>query len=164
VHTQPNGLSYISTPVSIERYLQGRFAQDAFEGPLTDYESSGSDEDANLVGYWDTDTETTVSGCEKPRPMTRIARKKARSKRQRNEIRQKVQAAQGKAALKAVVKKRQQESTWDAIQVGYSLEKSASVSATGWTGKVAKGLPLENPVLCELIEKDKMAYFPWNGR
>jgi len=144
--------------------MQRRLASDALEGPLTDYESSESEGEEDWED-WDTETSSGESGREQPQPqpMTRKARKKARSKRQRNEKRKEAQAAEGAGAEKAVVKKRRLESTQDAIQVGYNLEEDASVAASGWIGKASKKLPLENPLLCELIEKEDLAYFPWDG-
>lgn len=134
------------------------------DGPLTDDERPGSEgEGGGGGGLWtDYDTNTSV-GEEKPPPMTRIARKKARSKRQRNETRAKDQEAEG-TDLKGVVKKRRAESIQDAIQASYNLEEDADVVATGWTGKGSGNPSLENPILRELVEEDGMAYFSWDGR
>jgi hypothetical protein len=45
VRIQGRGLFTIPTPVSITEYLHRRLIHDAMDGPLTDYESAGSDEE-----------------------------------------------------------------------------------------------------------------------
>ena len=78
-------------------------------------------------------------------------------------MRQRVQEEEG-TDLKGVCKKRVSESTNDALQVEYSLLGDASVSGSGWIGKRTKGLPLHNPILQELINQDKLAYFSCDGQ
>ncbi len=166
------GLAYIQLPVSVEDYLEGRLAKDAFEGPLTDNESSGSEGDGDADAWTDDETEASQGEghsngksvpMQPPRPMTRAARKKATSKRQRQEKRAAKQAAEG-SDIKHVAKKRRTESTWDVIQVPYNIEENASVTSSGWIGQRDKDLPWLNPTIREAVERDGLTYFPWDGR
>ena len=49
VHIQGRDLFTIPTPVSITEYLHRRLMHDAMDGPLTDYESAGSEKEEGLA-------------------------------------------------------------------------------------------------------------------
>lgn len=161
--------------MSIEDYLEDCLAKNALEGPLTenatDNESAGSEGHSDDYLWTDDETASEREGqsnlgsppMQPPRPMTRVERKRATSKRQRQEKRAAKQAAEG-SDIKQVAKKRRLESTWEVIQVPYSIEEDALVIGAGWIGQRDRDLPWLNPSIREAIRQDGLTYFPWDGR
>ena len=165
VYKHGSGLSAIPVSISLTEYIERRLLSNALEGELTDYESSGSEDDDHPGDDSEASADTPSEDGEVSNngQSTKKRKQRARYSAHRKEMRQKVQEDEG-TDIKGVCKKRVMESTNDALQVEYSLLGDASVSGSGWIGKRTKGLPLHNPTLQELIDQDKLAYFPWDGR
>jgi hypothetical protein len=172
LHTHQGRPSIIKTIISIAEYLELRCVQEAFEGDLVDNESDSDDRDAaGSEGAEDTDdgnsnksdsgTESE-SKCMSPYPPTQKGRQKEwyawiqREKQQRRQDKMQTD-------IKAIIQQWVLDSTWDAIQVDFSLETDVHVSKSGWIGRQLKGLLLENPDLHAILEDNKMVYLPWDG-
>jgi hypothetical protein len=163
--TFPNGLVALSTDFSMAEYLHRQLLHDVLEGPVTDYNSSTADE-AEGVSYKDEEGGGT-RGSDKP-PLSgkeaKKAKKKAAYAKYRADKRLKAQVEQGMPGLKAINVKRIAESAQEVIQVGFSLQKDAEVTKTGWTGKQLDGMPHETATFSEVMSKNGMVHFPWDGR
>jgi hypothetical protein len=168
VHIQGRDLFTIPTPVSIAEYLHCRLIHDAMDGPLTDYESAGSEKEE------DSENEEGLGnrgGCSSEAPPISSIMASSRKKRKKNRLavqrqRKKQRVGEGERegkGLKEVCKKRRREGANNAIQLPYILFKEASLSATGWIGKQVGRLPLECPTLYKLVNEDGLAHFPWDG-
>ena len=92
--------------------------------------------------------------------------KKERHKQWNQQKCQAVQEAAG-TDLKAMVRKRQLESSQIAIHSDYSAENDVLVSSSGWIGlllQVHKPIQDQDDSIQDKAKKDGLAYFLWDGR
>ena len=133
------------------------------DDPLTDYESFDSGPGNDCCP---SDGEAGPSGGEGlpvDPPPSRKRRQRAHVLLNRRERRQWIRETEG-GGLKAISRRRQLEGAMDAIQLPYCLGDEARVSSSGWIGRHVVVPPLESTSLQELLDRENLAYFPWDGR
>ena len=168
----------------IDQYIQ---AEEAFEGPLSDCESSHSDSEGDhaavefqqpvastfLQSHTTTLARETQSSPTSllvdtpPLPPSRAQKQRDRHAHRRRGKRKR-EAASSDSGLKQVVKKRRTEGTEVAVQVPYSMISDAPVTLPGWIGKSQAqsqgGVPGKVHTKEELADHHGMKCFPWDGR
>ena len=144
--------------------------EDAFGGPVTDNELSESDGEMGDLSWLELGSDSEGSNSEiAPQQSSSNTRSKNKKEQHKRWNQQKHQAAQEAAGtdLKAVVRKRQLESSQIAIHSDYSMENDALVSSSGWIGlllQVHKPIRDQDNSIRDKAKKDGLTYFPWDGR
>jgi len=149
---------------------QERMLKDAFYGPLTDSESTDTDDkergaDSRVIIPYQSPAiaraASTVSHM--PPSSQRRGNDKVRSAERRRRKRLTLRAA-GTTSSKGVSMKRRAAAAEDVIPIDYRLSTDARVSKPGWIGRRVSNLPGREFSKQELLETYGMSCFPWDGR
>lgn len=152
--------------VSIDEYLRQKLYREAFDGPLTECESSSTESDPpsercppQASGIPELPSAATPGKGHAPK----VQKGKQRWTMRRRAKRSAEHAAAGWEE-KQVVKKRCTEAAKEALQLSFSILSDVHPTKPGWVGKRVASLPRQAYTLAELVSDYGMTVFPWEGR